>query len=239
MWLPAARVRPLDHGQSRPERGTLWSDDAMSTKVRVRTLIVEERELIASALQRSLSLPSSGTECVGRASFKQVSAQAAKCRPDVILAAWPKPVAQLPVLVNEIQSSVSTVRAAVVLDRCDALAARAALELGIDGVVDLSASQSEFAAACRSLAAGVPFLSSAAQRCLALSLRASGSRDILSAREHEILTRLACGERVALIASTLYLTPRTVRTYIERACIKLDAPTACAAVAVATRRGLL
>jgi len=61
----------------------------------------------------------------------------------------------------------------------------------------------------------------------------------LSPRELEILQRTAQGETAAQIAAHLFLSPATVKTYLQRTYGKLEVSDRAAAVAEAMRRGLL
>jgi DNA-binding NarL/FixJ family response regulator len=61
----------------------------------------------------------------------------------------------------------------------------------------------------------------------------------LSAREKEILKRVALGQDGPQIAADLVLSPATVRTHIGNAIRKLGAHSRAHAVAVAVRDGLL
>jgi DNA-binding NarL/FixJ family response regulator len=61
----------------------------------------------------------------------------------------------------------------------------------------------------------------------------------LSAREREVLRRLACGESNAEIATVLDLSPHTVRTHVQNLLAKLGVHNRAAAVAVGFRHALL
>lgn len=69
--------------------------------------------------------------------------------------------------------------------------------------------------------------------------RATPSAAPLSAREHEILTRIADGQHVRTIAAELYVSPSTVKTHVQRLYEKLGVSDRAAAVAEAMRQGLL
>jgi DNA-binding NarL/FixJ family response regulator len=61
----------------------------------------------------------------------------------------------------------------------------------------------------------------------------------LTTREHEILQLLAQGLSQKEMAQQLYLSPKTVNTYVDRLYEKLDVHSKTQAVALAFRRGLL
>lgn len=64
-----------------------------------------------------------------------------------------------------------------------------------------------------------------------------GTRPALSAREREVLTGLACGERGDELAKRLYIAPETVRRHVANAREKLGARSRVHAVALAMHRG--
>jgi two-component system nitrate/nitrite response regulator NarL len=61
----------------------------------------------------------------------------------------------------------------------------------------------------------------------------------LSGRERDILRLLADGKANQEIADALFIAPATVRTYIRRAMMKLEADTRTQAVAIAVRQSLI
>jgi DNA-binding NarL/FixJ family response regulator len=71
----------------------------------------------------------------------------------------------------------------------------------------------------------------------ALLQRETGVR--LSRREHEVIRLLSHGMTTNAIGETLFLSPATIRTYIETAMRKLDARNRVHAVAVGLRKGLI
>ena len=68
---------------------------------------------------------------------------------------------------------------------------------------------------------------------------AGGSRDELTLREVEILRLVADGESDAAIAARLFLSPHTVHRHVANIRTKLRAPSRAAAVAHASRTGLI
>lgn len=61
----------------------------------------------------------------------------------------------------------------------------------------------------------------------------------LSAREHECLVWTSRGKSSSDIGAILGLSPRTVDSYLEKACAKLRVRTRVEAVAAAVRSGLI
>jgi DNA-binding CsgD family transcriptional regulator len=70
-----------------------------------------------------------------------------------------------------------------------------------------------------------------------LSVPATLGGKRLSAREREILGRIAVGESGPQIAAELFISPDTVRTHLQNVLIKLGAQTRAHAIALALQRG--
>lgn len=69
--------------------------------------------------------------------------------------------------------------------------------------------------------------------------RAAPVAPVLSAREREVLNRIACGQSIPAIAAELYVAPSTVKTHVQRLYEKLGVSDRAAAVAEAMRQRLL
>src|ERR1700742_4521913 len=69
--------------------------------------------------------------------------------------------------------------------------------------------------------------------------RAEPSAPVLSAREREVLNRIARGQSIPAIAAELFVAPSTVKTHVQRLYEKLGVSDRAAAVAEAMRQGLL
>ena len=74
---------------------------------------------------------------------------------------------------------------------------------------------------------------------LAIVRLADAPKSILSAREHECLTRSAQGKTAKVIARELGLSDQTIAFYMSRIRMKLDVSNTTQAVAKATREGIL
>ncbi len=112
---------------------------------------------------------------------------------------------------------------------------RSALDAGAAGYVVKDAADVEVVGAVRKVAAGGTFVSQAAARALV------GESDLerLTAREQRILELMADGYANDEIAHELDLSVGTVKNYIHVILLKLHVRDRTAAVAVATRDGLL
>lgn len=68
---------------------------------------------------------------------------------------------------------------------------------------------------------------------------ADAAGEVLTHREQEVLRLLAAGAQTAAIASTLFVSQRTVRNHVQSIFGKLDVHSRLEAVSVAARKGLL
>jgi two-component system nitrate/nitrite response regulator NarL len=114
------------------------------------------------------------------------------------------------------------------------------LALGAAGFLTRSAGEGELRRAIAVVAAGSAYLADV-QDALSyeIRLRADGHRPILSARELEILHRVAEGDSSRAIAAAMSVSPSTVKTHLTHLYEKLGAGDRASAVAAAMRRGLL
>lgn len=125
-----------------------------------------------------------------------------------------------------------------------------ALRAGASGFLLKDAPPAELVNGVRTVARGESLLAPAVTRALigrfAERVRpaagpAAPGRDplsVLSAREREVLTLIACGLSNPEIAAELVLSPETVKTYVSRILAKLDLRDRVQAVILAYRTGL-
>jgi two-component system, NarL family, nitrate/nitrite response regulator NarL len=123
----------------------------------------------------------------------------------------------------------------------DGAAIHDCLSLGAAGYIAKDSGGVEICDAVRAVAAGGTVLSTSVQASVSAELRHRRERepDPLSPRELEILGLLATGASAPDIASTLYLSTSTVKTYLHQVYEKLGVSDRAAAVAVGMRRGLI
>jgi DNA-binding NarL/FixJ family response regulator len=125
----------------------------------------------------------------------------------------------------------------------DDAAVIAALRAGARGYVLKGATQEEIVAAIRAVASGNMVLGAAAASAVADRLTGSSpsraAKDLgLTERETEILSLMVDGRRNAEIATTLFLSEKTVRNHITNIFTKLGVADRAAAVARARESGL-
>jgi DNA-binding NarL/FixJ family response regulator len=113
-----------------------------------------------------------------------------------------------------------------------------AVEAGATGYLLKDATGTELAAAIRAAARGETVLApSVAERLVGHVRRPQ--RESLSARETEVLARVALGRTNAEIGRELYISEATVKTHLLRAFGKLGVSDRTAAVTTALERGIL
>jgi DNA-binding NarL/FixJ family response regulator len=120
-------------------------------------------------------------------------------------------------------------------------AVRGAIEAGAQGFLYKDVETDELRTAIRSLAEGASVLDPRVTgRVIVWASQHSSdaAEDMLSAREVEVVRRVARGESNKEIAKRLGLSENTIKTYLRRAYRKLDCQTRSAAVALVARRGL-
>ncbi|GAB2459869.1 response regulator [Streptosporangium sandarakinum] len=113
----------------------------------------------------------------------------------------------------------------------------AAVDAGATGYLLKDAPQHELHAAIRSAAAGGSALAPSVASRLLGRMRAPDTT--LSPRELEVLTQVADGLSNREISRRLFLSETTVKTHLVRIYAKLGVDSRTAAVAAATRRGLI
>jgi DNA-binding NarL/FixJ family response regulator len=120
-------------------------------------------------------------------------------------------------------------------------AVRGAIEAGAQGYLYKDVEADELRTAIKSLAAGASVLDPRVTgRVIVWASQHSvdTAEETLSAREIEVVRRVARGESNKEIAEHLGLSENTVKTYLRRAYRKLDCQTRSAAAALVARRGL-
>jgi two-component system, NarL family, nitrate/nitrite response regulator NarL len=123
----------------------------------------------------------------------------------------------------------------------DGAAVHDCLSFGAAGYVTKGTGGAEICDAIRAVAAGGTVLSTSVQASVSAELRQrrANDPDRLNPRELEILGLLATGASAPDIASTLYLSTSTVKSYLHQVYGKLGVSDRAAAVAVGMRRGLI
>ncbi|HEX9697031.1 MAG TPA: response regulator transcription factor [Actinomycetota bacterium] len=113
-----------------------------------------------------------------------------------------------------------------------------ALRIGADGYVVKTASTDELLLALRSVAAGGSYLSPhVARRVMEFASGPTSGR--LTDRELEIIGLMATGGRISDVATTLFVSTKTVKNHLTSIYSKLGVSSGGQAIAEAYRRGLV
>ncbi len=116
------------------------------------------------------------------------------------------------------------------------------MEAGASGYLTKGCPVTELVQAIRTVASGGRHIGSTVAQSMALGMLPGTSTspfDELSAREMEVMLMLADGHRLADIASTMHLSPKTVATYKYRIFEKLDTRNDVAMTRMAMRYGIV
>jgi DNA-binding NarL/FixJ family response regulator len=216
----------------------------------IRVLLVDDHAMVRRGMRDFLGLHED-IEVVGEAGDgAEASEQANALRPDIVvmdlmmpgvdgIEATARIKAQLPEL--EIIAITSFIEEARVV---------AAIEAGASGFLLKDAEADELAAAIRSAAAGEVHLDPAVAGIVARRMRADGQANgrgaadgragiaALTARERDVLARVARGFPNRQIAADLGITERTARTHVSNILAKLGLASRTQAALLAVQHGL-
>jgi DNA-binding NarL/FixJ family response regulator len=157
---------------------------------------------------------------------------------DVVVVGRPATTGSAADAVRQLRHGSPAMAITVMVDPRDPRAVADALHAGALGVLSDEVSADDAASLVQIAARGTAVVDGRSAGSLA-SAWLPGSHDPLSAREFEVLQRLASGATNAAIAADLYLSRETVKSHVARLLRKIGAPDRGAAVDKARRLGLL
>jgi two-component system response regulator NreC len=215
MSMPAYRSLPADTSDNLPATGTVPAIGAEEAAgVSITIVLADDHQVVRSGL-RILLEAEEGFEVLGEAGNVTVALQKVlDHRPRVLVLdlnmSGESSLSAIPRLRRE-----SPGTQIVVLTMQDELVfAREALRGGALGYVLKDAADAELVQAVRSAAEGQMYVNPRLQsRLTAGPLGPAGAPDLLSPRELEVLKLIALGHTNGEIASTLYLSVRTVESH--------------------------
>jgi DNA-binding NarL/FixJ family response regulator len=204
-------------------------------------LIVDDHELVAQALARTLEAELD-VHVVGHELSAAGGIEAARrLRPDLILMDFELPDGHGTDATAVIKREFATTEVVMLTGYADGSVLAAALESGCSGFVSKDGNLRDLASAIRGVLAGevrVPQnLMAELAACLRQRPAAIGSD--LTAREREVLALLAEGCSTEALVRKLFLSVHTVRNHVRNILVKLKAQSRLEAVAIATKQGLL
>lgn len=208
--------------------------------------MVEDHAILREGL-RSLLEIESDLDVVGEAANAQAGLEKAReLKPDVLLTDLALPNGSGISLIRAARSAVPEVRALVLTGYHEEEYIRAAMDAGALGYVLKDSSRDELLQAIRSVAAGKQYLCTAvAQAVLSGYLHPQATDkpadplDKVTAREREVLIRIAAGQSSKVIARDLSLSVKTVEKHRSNVMHKLELRNAAEVALFAVRNGLV
>ncbi len=208
----------------------------------IRLLVVDDHPIVRAGLVAVLA-EEPGLEIVGEAADGDEAVRiAAETRPDVVLMDLRMPgvdgvAATARLAAGEAGSPAPRVLILTTYETDEQILA--AVEAGAGGYLLKAAPRAEIVAAIRSVAAGQSALSPQVAVRLVERMRRPAVEPVLTPRELDVLRRVAQGRSNRQIGVDLGIGEATVKTHLQKAFDKLDAPDRTRAVTRAMELGLL
>ena len=198
----------------------------------ISTLVVDDHRSYAEALGMALAR-AEGIECVGTVnSVVDATAQVNLWKPDVVILDWQMPETDGVEGIGRIKALDPSIAVILISGHAAPGLEHLAASAGAAAVLPKESSIADIVSAVRRCASG-EFLTSAKPAS------AGGSQVSLTQRETEILWLLARGKDAPHIASELFLSVHTVRSYVKELRRKFSAGSQLEVVARAREQGLL
>jgi two-component system response regulator NreC len=215
--------------------------------VPLRLLLADEQGIVRQGvrliLEREPGFAVVGEAADGAAALRLFARLCDDPGVDVVLADLVAPAAGGAELARRVKAHRPGARVLFLTLHHDPAHAAGLLEAGADGYLLKQAAVAELPAAVRAVAAGETYLSPAVAKGLVAHLRRDRTRERhearLSAREREVLARLAEGRTSKEIARALGLATKTVENHRGHILEKLGVTNTVEAVTLALREGLL
>ena len=216
----------------------------MPTPTPIRVLLADDHPVVRDGLSALLS-SMSGIEVVGQAgSGEDAVRECALAEPDVVIMDLRMPGLDGVGATREILRSrpATAVLVLTMFDEDELIAS--ALAAGARGYLLKGAEQSDIERAIRTVASGESVFSAEVARKLVNRLTGShGSHaaeplPALTAREREVMDRMATGAANSAIAATLHLSPKTLSNHISSIFSKLGVSSRSEAIILARNAGL-
>jgi two-component system nitrate/nitrite response regulator NarL len=212
-----------------------------ATPQKLRVVVGDDHPLFREGVVRALS--SSGSVNVvgeadnGTAALELINAH----QPDVALLDYRMPGMDGAQVAAAVRSQGLPTRVLLLSAHDEPAIVYQALQQGAAGFLLKDSTRTEIVKAVLDCGEGRDVLAPALAGGLAAEIRqrAAPSAPVLSAREREVLTRIARGQSIPAMAGELYVAPSTVKTHVQRLYEKLGVSDRAAAVAEAMRQGIL
>lgn len=208
---------------------------------KVRVVVADDHPLFREGVVRALSSSGSvdvvGEAADGTAALELIASQL----PEVALLDYRMPGMDGAEVAAAVRNRGLPTRVLLISAHDEPAIVYQALQQGAAGFVLKDATRAEIVTAVRDCAAGRDVVAPTLVGGLAAEIRhrAEPPAPVLSAREREVLNRIARGQSIPVIAGELFVAPSTVKTHVQRLYEKLGVGDRAAAVAEAMRQGLL
>jgi DNA-binding NarL/FixJ family response regulator len=213
----------------------------------IRVLLVDDHAMVRRGMRDFLSFHED-IEVVGEAADGAAGVEQAKAlRPDIVVMDLMMPNLDGIEATGRIKAVLPDVEVIALTSFIEESRVVAAIEAGASGFLLKDAEADELAAAIRSAAAGEVHLDPAVASIVARRMRDGGRGSALdqadgigtlTARERDVLARVARGYPNRQIASDLGITERTARTHVSNILAKLGLRSRTQAALLAAQHGL-
>jgi DNA-binding NarL/FixJ family response regulator len=214
---------------------------------RIRVLLVDDHAMVRRGMRDFLSLHDD-IDVVGEAADGAAGVEQAKAlQPDIVVMDLMMPNLDGIEATGRIKAALPDVEVIALTSFIEESRVVAAIEAGASGFLLKDAEADELAAAIRSAAAGEVHLDPAVASIVARRMRDGGRGSAadqedgigtLTARERDVLARVARGYPNRQIASDLGITERTARTHVSNILAKLGLTSRTQAALLAAQHGL-
>ena len=207
----------------------------------VRLLLADDHRMVRQSMRRSME--DAGFEVVGEAADGQEAVQlAAELRPDVVLMDVSMPVLDGVEATRQLRTSHWAPQVVMLTMHADADVVRRALQAGAVGYLTKDCSIDEVVEAVQLASSGDGAMSQGLASALLREAEAGPPPENefgVSARELEVLQRIAEGASPPEVAEQLFISVKTVKNHLSSIYEKLDARDRTQAVLKGLRMGII
>jgi two-component system response regulator DegU len=208
----------------------------------IRLLLADDHRMLRETLGRSLT--DEGFEVVGQAANGEEAVQLAEQRrPDVVLMDITMPEVDGVEATRRIVTADPEIRVVMLTMHADADVIRRSIDAGATGYLTKDCSTDEIVATVRAAVDPDASMSPRLAKGLLAEIErlesTAGPEPIITKREVEVLQAIADGLSPPEVASTLYISQKTVKNHLASIYQKLDARDRTQAVVHAVRMGII
>jgi two-component system invasion response regulator UvrY len=207
----------------------------------IRVMLVDDHAVVRMGFKLLLQEAEDIDVVAEAATGEEALRQYPDMKPDVVVMDIAMPGMSGLEAITRLLAKDPEVRILILSAHEDSIHPRRLLKLGAAGYLSKRVAPEELIHAIHEVAAGNIFLDSMLAQVMAEQALTGQQTpvEILSDREFEIFMLLAKGQSVASIATTLFVSPRTVGTHLYNIKQKLNAANSAELTLIALRHGLL